>query len=143
MDRLLAGLAERGERVVELQTALTACKALGPDNGGRGELAKVRRITDWLAACGVRDLRRVDAPDSRVPDGLRPNLIARLPGAASRTLWLFGHTDVVPPAIPPPGPPTPGRSGAKATGSTGAAWRTISRPLSACCCWPKSCGGRT
>mgnify|MGYP007002042001 CR=1 FL=1 len=50
LDRLLAGLAERGERVVELQSALTACKALGPDNGGRGELDKVRRITDWLTA---------------------------------------------------------------------------------------------
>ena len=100
LDRLLAGLAERGERVVELQSALTACKALGPDNGGRGELDKVRRITDWLTACGVRDLRRMDAPDNRVPDGLRPNLIARLSGTTSRTLWLFGHTDVVPPGDP-------------------------------------------
>mgnify|MGYP000761768599 FL=1 len=45
LDRLLAGLAERGERVVELQSALTACKALGPDNGGRGELDKARRLS--------------------------------------------------------------------------------------------------
>ncbi len=97
---LLAGLAQRDERVVELQSALTACKALGPDNGGRGELAKVRQIAGWLEACGVRDLQRVDAPDERVPDGLRPNLVARLPGADSRTLWLFGHTDVVPPGDP-------------------------------------------
>ena len=100
LDGLLAGLAQRDERVVELQSALTACKALGPGNGGRGELAKVRLITGWLEACGVRDLQRLDAPDERVPDGLRPNLVARLPGADSRTLWLFGHTDVVPPGDP-------------------------------------------
>ena len=85
LDRLLAGLAERGERVVELQSALTACKALGPDNGGRGELDKVRRITDWLTACGVRDLRRMDAPDNRVPDGLRPIR------AASKDAQDFAH----------------------------------------------------
>lgn len=97
LARLLAGLAERGERVVEMQSALTACKALGPDNGGQGEMDKVRQITAWLQACGLRDLIRVDAPDLRVPDGVRPNLVARLPGQSQRTLWLFGHTDVVPP----------------------------------------------
>ncbi|WP_304473621.1 M20 family metallo-hydrolase [uncultured Desulfovibrio sp.] len=100
LNALLAGLAQREERVVEMQSALTACKTLGPDNGGQGELVKVRLITDWLEACGVRDLQRLDAPDERVPDGLRPNLAARLPGATSRTLWLFGHTDVVPPGDP-------------------------------------------
>lgn len=97
LDKLLDGLAHQGERVFALQSALTACKALGPDNGGAGEQEKTRLISGWLKACGVTDLLRVDAPDPRVPGGLRPNLIARLPGASARTLWLFGHTDVVPP----------------------------------------------
>jgi len=93
---LTKSLARSGERVVELQTALTACKALGPDNGGHGEIEKILYITRQLEACGVTDLTRVDAPDARVPCGLRPNLIARIPGQSTRTLWLFGHTDVVP-----------------------------------------------
>ena len=97
LDTLLRGLAGREDRVAELQAVLTACHALGPDNGGQGEMEKVRCITNWLKACGVTALSRVDAPDPRVSDGQRPNLIARIPGKSSRTLWLFGHTDVVPP----------------------------------------------
>ena len=69
LDGLLAGLAQRDERVVELQSALTACKALGPDNGGRGELAKVRLITGWLEACGVRpDLVRLSVGIEDIDD---------------------------------------------------------------------------
>ena len=97
LDTLLRGLAGREDRVAELQAVLTACHALGPDNGGQGEMEKVRCITNWLKACGVTALSRVDAPDPRVTDGQRPNLVARIPGKSSRTLWLFGHTDVVPP----------------------------------------------
>lgn len=91
------GLASRRGRVAEMQRALTACKALAPENGGQGELAKVELITGWLKACGVTDLVRVDSPDDRVESGLRPNLVARIPGRSRRFLWLFGHTDVVPP----------------------------------------------
>ena len=97
MDALLRGLAGREDRVVALQSALTACPALGPDNDGDGEEAKAALITQWLTACGIPDILRVDAPDSRVSSGLRPNLVVRIPGRKKRTLWLFGHMDVVPP----------------------------------------------
>ena len=97
MDALLHGLAGREDRVVTLQSALTACPALGPDNGGDGEQAKAAIIAAWLKACGIKDLVHVDAPDSRVSSGVRPNLVARIPGRTKRTLWLFGHMDVVPP----------------------------------------------
>ncbi|MDD4702308.1 MAG: M20 family metallo-hydrolase [Desulfovibrio sp.] len=97
MDALLRGLAEREDRVVALQSALTACPALGPDNGGDGEEAKAALVTQWLETCGVTDILRVDAPDSRVSSGQRPNLVARIAGKEKRTLWLFGHMDIVPP----------------------------------------------
>lgn len=97
MDALLRGLAVREDRVVTLQSALTACPALGPDNGGDGEQAKAALIADWLKARGISDLVHVNAPDDRVLSGIRPNLVARIPGRTRRTLWLFGHMDVVPP----------------------------------------------
>ncbi len=97
LEMLLRGLAQREDRVVALQTALTACRALGPDNGGQGEMEKACFIEACLRACGVSDLVRLDAPDPRVESGVRPNLIARFSGTTSRTLWLFAHTDVVPP----------------------------------------------
>ena len=92
---LLAALAGATERVVELQTALTAARALPPENGGDGESEKAAWIEARLAAVGIADMRHVDAPDGRVSSGLRPNIVARIPGESTRTLWLFGHMDVV------------------------------------------------
>lgn len=97
LDTIFRSLDACRQDVAHLQTLLTACKALGPENGGQGESAKALCIGDWLAAQGISDLVRLDSPDSRVESGLRPNLLARLPGTEKRTLWLFAHMDVVPP----------------------------------------------
>ena len=97
LDTALRRLDSCHEDVVRLQTMLTAHPALGPEHGGQGESAKCSCVAKWLAALGITDLTRLDAPDSRVQGGLRPNLLARLPGRTDRTLWLFAHTDVVPP----------------------------------------------
>lgn len=88
------------DRVVEIQSALTAVSALGPENGGQGEFKKALLVQSWLEQIGGLEILHVDSPDSRVDSGLRPNLVARLPGATERTLWLFGHLDVVPPGNP-------------------------------------------
>ncbi|WP_300807089.1 M20 family metallo-hydrolase [uncultured Desulfovibrio sp.] len=96
LQPLIGVLAGRADRVVALQQALTACRALDPENGGQGEEEKAAFITAQLQAAGVTDLRRLDAPDDRVACGHRPNLVARIPGRSPRTLWLFAHTDVVP-----------------------------------------------
>ena len=96
LQPLIGVLAGRADRVVALQQALTACRALGPENGGQGEEEKAAFITAQLQAAGVTDLRRLDAPDDRVACGHRPNLVARIPGRSPRTLWLFAHTNVVP-----------------------------------------------
>ena len=96
LQPLIGVLAGRADRVVALQQALTACRALGPENGGQGEEEKAAFITAQLQAAGVTDLRRLDAPDDRVACGHRPNLVARIPGRSPATLWLFAHTAVVP-----------------------------------------------
>ena len=54
-------LDQRQDRVAALQGDLTAFRALGPENGGEGELAKALYIEDCLRACGVGDIRRLDA----------------------------------------------------------------------------------
>ncbi len=95
-SQLSALLARQEDRVQELQTALTACRAVGPENGGQGEAAKAELVLSLLARAGVTDIVRADAPDDRVPSGSRPNFIATLPGSLPGTLWLFAHLDVVP-----------------------------------------------
>lgn len=87
--------------VVALQRALVAIPALGPDNDGQGETAKAELLVRTLRDMGIADIARLDAPDARVPGGLRPNILARIPGRdASRTLWIISHVDIVPPGNP-------------------------------------------
>jgi len=88
--------------VIELQQGLVAIPALSPDYGEppehTGEARKVRFLKEYLGRHGISDLEEVLAPDERVPGGVRPNLIARIPGRdRSRTVWVMAHTDVVPP----------------------------------------------
>lgn len=106
LTRFLQGQTERAAR---LQSELTALPALGPENGGQGELEKARFIQNLLEGLGRAvsasgepalsrpALRRLDSPDSRVVSGIRPNIVYRVPGRLERTLWIFGHMDVVPP----------------------------------------------
>lgn len=97
LEALLQHIQTQREQVIHWQSALTAIPALGPENGGEGELRKIQFLEKELRSMGVTDLTRIDAPDPRVPDGIRPNLIARIPGKSTRTLWILGHVDVVPP----------------------------------------------
>lgn len=84
--------------LIELETELCKRPALSPDSGGVGELEKVEFLQSWLKAHGIQNLERHDAPDSRAKGGIRPNLIATIPGKSdTKRLWIMSHTDVVPP----------------------------------------------
>lgn len=85
------------DAVIEWQKNLVSIKALGPENGGFGEIEKAQYVKSVLEEIGFDDIKQIDAPDDRVPSGIRPNLIALLKGKdQSRTLWIMAHMDVVP-----------------------------------------------
>ena len=85
------------DKMVELETLLTSYPALAPESGGQGELEKVLALETWLKENGLNQLERYDAPDSRVESGIRPNLVATIPGKDdSVRVWIMAHTDVVP-----------------------------------------------
>ena len=96
-SRLIESIGQQRDKVIEYQTRMTELPALGPENGGTGEMPKALYLEGLLRELGVTDILRIDAPDPRVPDGVRPNVIARIPGASPRRLWILGHMDVVPP----------------------------------------------
>ncbi|WP_460032522.1 M20 family metallo-hydrolase [Megalodesulfovibrio paquesii] len=97
LEVLTSRLDASGPAVVSLQQSLVAIPALGPDNGGQGELEKALFLTDYLKSLGFAAVERVDAPDSRVASGVRPNLVAVIPGQRTdKTFWVISHTDVVP-----------------------------------------------
>jgi succinyl-diaminopimelate desuccinylase len=86
------------DRVIELQKLLTSIPALAPESDGEGELKKAEALKGFLAKAGFPKPEEFNAPDTRVPSGIRPNLAYRFTGEdQSRTVWIMSHTDVVPP----------------------------------------------
>ncbi len=86
------------EDMVRLQIALTATKAVGPDNGGAGEYEKARLLKKHLISLGFKNFRQYDAPDKSVPSGIRPNFVATIEGKnKNKFTWILTHLDVVPP----------------------------------------------
>ena len=88
---------------VELETELCKRPAISPESGGEGELDKCVFLEGWLKARGITRLERYDAPDPRAKGGVRPNLVATIPGgdspeqSSAGRFWIMSHLDVVPP----------------------------------------------
>jgi succinyl-diaminopimelate desuccinylase len=71
--------------------------AVGPENGGEGEMQKAEALTEILEKAGFDKIERYDAEDSRVPSGKRPNIVAFCNGETdTKRLWIVTHLDVVP-----------------------------------------------
>jgi succinyl-diaminopimelate desuccinylase len=84
--------------VIRIQTELTAIPALGPENGGQGEWEKACYIKNLLEQLNCDSIEQINAPDERVTNGYRPNLIAKIKGESDeKTIWLMSHMDIVPP----------------------------------------------
>ena len=97
-DRLASRIDSYEDAMVDLQCKLAAIPALSPENGGDGEYEKSRQIASFLQRIGFPKTTEINAPDSRVPAGVRPNLILNVPGInESRTVWILSHMDIVPP----------------------------------------------
>jgi succinyl-diaminopimelate desuccinylase len=96
-ETLVRFLDDQRQTIIDLQRSLVAIPALGPDNGGTGEGEKADFLAALLRTMNVPRVLELNAPDLRVPRGSRPNIAALLPGRNThRTLWIIGHTDVVP-----------------------------------------------
>ncbi len=86
------------EAMIELQIALCAVPAVGPENGGDGELAKANLLKDRLMQLGFKNFRHYDAADERVSSGIRPNFVTTIEGEnKDRFIWIITHMDIVPP----------------------------------------------
>ncbi len=84
--------------VVEMQTKLTAIPAIGPENGGQGEMEKSIHIRSFLEELNCDELIDINAPDDRVESGFRPNIMAVFKGVSDkRRIWIMSHMDIVPP----------------------------------------------
>lgn len=71
--------------------------AVNPSGGGSGEARRAEKIINILHTYGLEKIEKIDVPDNRIEEGVRPNILAVVDGEdRSRTLWLVAHTDTVP-----------------------------------------------
>ncbi len=106
-DRIFRQIDGYRDYAIELQRGLTAIPAISPASGGEGEHDKAVWLEGELRKLKFDEIVRIDAPDPRAKNGVRPNLVARYRGRSSsgspagrasrRTLWIMTHLDVVPP----------------------------------------------
>ena len=86
---------QKNQTKAEFGQSLSA-EELGAVFGGDGETKKCAVLEKWLKENGFTDIQKIEAPDSRVSSGVRPSLIATIPGKSSDAVWVMAHLDVVP-----------------------------------------------
>jgi succinyl-diaminopimelate desuccinylase len=86
------------DSMIELQKQLTSIPAICPSSGGTGEFRKAQLLIQYLKNSGFSNIQTFDAPDPKAENGVRPNVIARIPGTdSSFTVWIMSHLDIVSP----------------------------------------------
>ncbi len=96
-DRIMKHIGKLKPEAVELMKKLVSIRALGPLNGGDGEGEKAAFVKSYLQSNGFTEIEDYPAPDPAVSDGLRPNMVVRVPGKnTGKTVWIMAHLDVVP-----------------------------------------------
>src|SRR5271157_1390777 len=97
-QRIIQRIDSYKDAMIKLQIDLTAIPAMSPDNGGDGEFNRAQFISKCLIDMNFPNLVQIDAPDSRTSSGVRPNLVATIPGNnPQKTVWIMTHMDIVPP----------------------------------------------
>jgi len=97
-EKLRTAIAAKRDLIIDIQRDLTAVPALSPQNGGTGEWEKAEVLSGWLDKLGLGPVEVHASPDTRVPRGTRPNLVATLHGKKQGgSFWIMSHMDIVPP----------------------------------------------
>ena len=97
MDELLSTVDGYRDEMIKQMTAMLRIPAMGPENGGQGEVERSLFVQDLLRRIGFQEVEVHNAPDPRVAPGIRPSIIARRRGRSDRTVWIVSHMDTVSP----------------------------------------------
>ena len=95
-------IEELKDGVLEDFMEMLRIPVMAPELGGEGEWKRAKYLLDLLKKYGFSDdeITVIEAPDGRVPEGSRPNILARIKGKRERAVWIITHMDVVPPGNP-------------------------------------------
>ncbi|RUM34376.1 MAG: diaminopimelate aminotransferase [Archaeoglobus sp.] len=100
LEKLCSKVESFREEMVKTLCDLIKIKAIGPDNGGEGELDRAEYIHGIFENWGFK-VERYDSKDDRAKGGVRPNLVVRLCEKEDmERIWIVTHMDVVPEGDP-------------------------------------------
>jgi succinyl-diaminopimelate desuccinylase len=96
-QKIFSEIENQKDQLTQALMELIRIPAIGPENGGEGELEKAEKLVKMLSPMGFDKIDRYDAEDERVPSKKRPNIIAYYYGEnETEKLWIISHLDIVP-----------------------------------------------
>ncbi|MDD4160078.1 MAG: M20 family metallo-hydrolase [Synergistaceae bacterium] len=95
-DDLFRTIEKFEPQMISLLSDLVAIPAISPLGGGNGEYRKAKYLSVRLEEMGFGKAEIYSSQDPKAEEGIRPNLIVRIPGKTSKRLWIVSHMDVVP-----------------------------------------------
>lgn len=95
-EDVLSTIDDFAEEMKDTLMDMLKISAIGPDNGGDGEMERAKFLMDILPEFGFDRIERYDAPDDRVSAGVRPNIIAVKEGKEDKNMVILTHMDIVP-----------------------------------------------
>ena len=78
LQEIVPKIDELKDDCVNFLTRICAIPAVGPESDGTGEMEKYGVIRDEVLSLKPDMVEEIHAPDNRVPDGIRPNLVPYL-----------------------------------------------------------------
>ncbi len=99
MENIIKSIDKEKDYIIYLQDELTKRPAISPSSGGEGEYDKAEFIINELKKYSFDRIERIDAPDKRAKNGIRPNIAAiyNSDNKTDTTVWFMSHIDIVPP----------------------------------------------
>lgn len=97
MDKVFETISGYRKEIIDLQTNLISRPAISPASGGEGEYEKAKYLESVIKDMKFDKTFRIDAPDEKAKERVRPNLFAVYKGKdKTKTIWFLAHMDVVP-----------------------------------------------
>jgi succinyl-diaminopimelate desuccinylase len=89
-------IEEYRDYIIDLYRKFIPIKSIGPENNGEGEWERAKVLYNIIKDI-FDEIRIIEAPDERVKEKSRPNIIAIKYGKnREKTFWIIAHIDTVP-----------------------------------------------
>lgn len=95
-EKIFGAIEALQPEMLETLSRLIAIPAIGPGGGGTGEYDRARYLAAKTEELGFAEPEVYESPDPDAKQGVRTNLIVRIPGKTDRRLWIVSHIDIVP-----------------------------------------------